>query len=194
MKIHFFDFFMATLRLVLDEGNSQEEEQNEEDQDGDGIIEQKKKRKSIMTGFKLRAIDYWEEKDENGQPLHSLKETARKFDVTENMIRYWKKTEEILRSVPKTKRSVRSGKPRWPELESKLKKWIKKERDDKRQVKFKKNRFSLKGQCHLRIYDDTVPLKSFRLRQFRFESKPKELRKKMESLISKVVSIGFISS
>ena len=49
---------------------------------------------------------------------------ARKFDVTEKMVREWRKKEDDIREMPKNKCAMRRGITRWSKLEDNVAEWV----------------------------------------------------------------------
>jgi len=49
---------------------------------------------------------------------------ARKFGVTEKMVRDSRKNEDILKKMPRKKCATRTGITRWPELENYIAEWV----------------------------------------------------------------------
>lgn len=74
------------------------------------------KRKSYPAAFKLQVVKYAEENNNRA--------ADRKFNVSEKLVRDWRKQKDSLRSAKKTKKANRGKKPRWAELEDKLEHWI----------------------------------------------------------------------
>ena len=72
-------------------------------------------RKSYDAEFKLNVVAFAKE---NGN-----RAAERKFNVSEKIVRDWRKKEDELRSTKKTKKANRSGKASWPVLEENLRKW-----------------------------------------------------------------------
>ena len=72
-------------------------------------------RKSYDAEFKLKVVAFAKE---NGN-----RAAERKFNVSEKIVRDWRKKEDELRSTKKTKKANRSGKASWPVLEENLRKW-----------------------------------------------------------------------
>lgn len=74
------------------------------------------KRRAYEAQFKLRVIEHAAE--------NSNRAAGRHFNISESMVRKWRKQESLLRQVRKTKRSFRGQKARWPELEDRLAQWV----------------------------------------------------------------------
>ena len=55
--------------------------------------------------------------------------TARTFNVTEKMVRDWRKNEDNLRNMPEEKCAMRRGCTRWPQLDH-VAEWISELRQD----------------------------------------------------------------
>lgn len=68
------------------------------------------KRRKYEVSLKLKVIELAKESNNCA--------ALRTFDVTEKMVRNWRKTEDVLRKMPKKKCSMRRGITRWPDLEN----------------------------------------------------------------------------
>ena len=77
----------------------------------------KRKRCAYDTNFKLKVIQYSDECKNN-------KETSRKFNVSEKLVRDWKKAALDLEDLPRSKKARREGKPSFPQEEKLIKEWI----------------------------------------------------------------------
>lgn len=74
------------------------------------------KRHSYTVRFKLNVIRHAEE--------NNNAKTARKYSISEKLVRDWKKSKELLQASRPTSRSRRHKNPQWPKLETQLKSWI----------------------------------------------------------------------
>lgn len=80
------------------------------------------KRRAYEAQFKLQVIEH--------ALVNSNRAAGRHFNISESMVRKWRKQESRLRQVRKTKRSFRGQKARWPELEDRLAQWVLEQRAD----------------------------------------------------------------
>jgi hypothetical protein len=55
---------------------------------------------------------------------------ARAFDITEKMVREWRKNEDGIKRMPMEKFSMRRGIACWPDLENNVAEWVQEERQD----------------------------------------------------------------
>ena len=67
------------------------------------------KRRKYKASIKLKVIEVAKASNNSA--------AARTFDVTEKMVRYWRKNEDNLRNMPEEKCAMRRGSTRWPQLE-----------------------------------------------------------------------------
>ncbi|KFD64659.1 hypothetical protein M514_20376 [Trichuris suis] len=93
------------------------------------------KKRSYDAGFKLTVIDM-------AKKTNSCA-AARKYGVTEKMVRDWRRNEDALKTIPRSKCAMRSGAPFWPELENYLEGWLTQQRQNGNAV----TRGSLKAQA-----------------------------------------------
>ena len=77
----------------------------------------KRKRCAYDTNFKLKVIQYSDECKNN-------RETSRKFNVSEKLVRDWKKAALDLEDLPRSKKARRGGKPSFPQEEKLIKEWV----------------------------------------------------------------------
>ena len=94
------------------------------------------RRKSHNTAFKLRAIAFANEINPETGVQNDTGAAARHFNVSDGMIRKWRREQEILKTMNGTKRRRRPRIPKFPELEQRLRRWILDERGKKRKVSF----------------------------------------------------------
>lgn len=73
-------------------------------------------RKSYTAKFKLSVVAYATE--------HGNRAAGREFNVSEKIVRDWRKAGNLLRSMKGTKKADRGKKARWPQLEDRLRTWI----------------------------------------------------------------------
>lgn len=66
-------------------------------------------RRKFEASFKLKVVNFAKE--------HNNCAAARRYGVTEKMVRDWKANEDALKSMPRSKCALRRGTPYWPELE-----------------------------------------------------------------------------
>ena len=74
------------------------------------------KRRKYEASFKLKVIEVAKASNNCA--------AARTFDVTEKLVRDWRKNEDKLRNMPKQKCTTRRESIRWPELEDHVAKWV----------------------------------------------------------------------
>lgn len=84
----------------------------------------KQSRRSYDAKFKLRAVEFAEN--------HGNREAGRQFDVSEKIIRDWRKAHSVLRTMKSTKKANRGKKARWPDLERSLRTWVLQQRAEGR--------------------------------------------------------------
>ena len=80
------------------------------------------KRRKYEASFKLKVVDV--AKGSNNCAA------ARQFDVTEKMVREWRKKENDIRQMPKNKCAMRRGITRWSKLEDDVAEWVLQQRQD----------------------------------------------------------------
>ncbi|GAB1599650.1 hypothetical protein Ahia01_000242400 [Argonauta hians] len=80
------------------------------------------KRRKYVASFKLKVVEV--AKDSNNCAA------ARKFDVTEKMVREWRKKEDDLRKIPQNKCKMRKGSTPWPKLENEIAEWVSRQRQE----------------------------------------------------------------
>ena len=76
----------------------------------------KKNCSSYTTAFKLKAVEFAEEKGNRA--------AEREFSVSEKVIRDWRKQKEVLLKLPKTKRACRGREAFYPRMEKELAEWV----------------------------------------------------------------------
>lgn len=81
-------------------------------------------RRSYDAKFKLRAVEFAVE--------HGNRAAGRQFEVSEKLIRDWRKASPALRTMKSTKKANRGKKARWPELEQRLRTWVLQQRAEGR--------------------------------------------------------------
>ena len=80
------------------------------------------KRRKYEASFKLKVIEVAKESNNCA--------AARKFDVTEKMVREWRKKEDDIRQMSKNKCAMRRGITHWPKLEDDVAEWVTQQRQD----------------------------------------------------------------
>ena len=80
------------------------------------------KRRKYEASFKLKVIEVAKESNNCA--------AARKFDVTEKMVREWRKKEDDIGQMPKNKCAMRRGITHWPKLENDVAEWVTQQRQD----------------------------------------------------------------
>nr|XP_046260070.1 uncharacterized protein phf11 isoform X4 [Scatophagus argus] len=84
------------------------------------------KRHAYEAHFKLQAISH--------AVQHGNRAAAREFNISESMVRKWRKQEDDLCRAKKTRKSFRGNKARWPQLEDKIEQWVIEQRTGGRSV------------------------------------------------------------
>ena len=79
-------------------------------------MKQPTKRKKYEASFKLKVIEV--------AKVSNNCAAARTFDVTEKIVRDWRRNEDNLRNMPKEKCAMRRGSTRWPQLEDYVAEWV----------------------------------------------------------------------
>ena len=80
------------------------------------------KRNKYDAGFKLKVIEFAKKSNNSSAGRH--------FDVSEKLVRDWRKAEEKLKNMPKNKCALRTGKTSWPELEDAIFQWVMEQRQN----------------------------------------------------------------
>lgn len=76
----------------------------------------KQSRRSYDAKFKLRAVEFAVERGN--------RTAGRQFEVSEKLIRDWRKASPMLRTMKSTKKVIRGKKARWPGLKQCLRTWV----------------------------------------------------------------------
>lgn len=84
----------------------------------------KQSRRSYDARFKLRAVEL--------AVVCGNRAAGREFQVSEKMIREWRKASDVLRTMKSTKKANRGMKARWPDLEHRLRTWVLQQRAEGR--------------------------------------------------------------
>ena len=75
-----------------------------------------KKRRKHEASLKMKVIEV--------AMASNNRAAVRTFDVTEKIVRNWRKNEDYVRNMPKEKCAMRRGSTHWPQLEDHVAEWL----------------------------------------------------------------------